>query len=121
MAVNFPTTLPNPVTDGYTEEPETQIMRTEMERGAIRTRRISRSIVDMKTVSWKFTDAQYTAFRTWFFDTAKGGVEWINLRLNSDSLVTARFASNWKASILPGRNWIVSATLEVDTSGTYSQ
>lgn len=115
----WPGTLPAPQLDGYAINPEKQTIRTDMEAGAARVRRRSAAINDKIQVSWKFTDAQMETFRTWFYNSAEcaGGAAWftINLPVGTTGIdaVTARFVDTYRKKLLPGLNWHVSATLEV--------
>jgi hypothetical protein len=115
----WPATLPNPQTSGYAVTPVPQAMRTEMESGSAKTRRISRAKNDKVTLVWQFTDAQMAAFRTWFeSDTdAAGGAAWftISLPLGNTGLTSeeARFIGEYKMEALEGLNWRVSAQVEV--------
>lgn len=111
--------LPNPVLSGYALDPVAASLRTDMEIGAARSRRISRARNDRVSVVWKMTDAQLTTFRTWFDNDAQaaGGSAWfsVTLAIGTGGLksVEARFVGSYKAEPLPGLNWQVSATLEV--------
>lgn len=115
----FPGTLPAPQLDGYALNPIDQTIRTDMEVGSARSRRRTATRQDKVQCSWKFTDAQMDTFRTWFDNSAEcaGGAAWFTISLpvgatGIDSK-TARFVGAFQATLLPGLNWRVSATLEV--------
>lgn len=117
---SWPITLPRPLVSGYGLNPVDQTIRTDMETGSARVRRRSAARLDMLDVGWKLTDAQMDIFRAWFEDGATGaagGAAWfaVDLALGDGGILNeeARFNGAWKASLLPGMNWQVSARLEV--------
>jgi hypothetical protein len=116
---SWPASLPNPIIDSYQLSPSDAPLRTEMEFGAARARRLTFARNDRVNAAWKFTDAQMDIFRTWFDDAAEaaGGSAWftISLPVGNTGLTSqeARFVGLYKASLLPGLNWSVSAELEV--------
>lgn len=118
---SWPTTLPQPVADGYTVGPVEPTIRTEMEVGAARTRRRTAARNDRVEVKWIFTDAQFVIFRDWFDNDstgAAGGAAWFSTRLKIGeggvTDVEARFAGVWKpAGHTPPDLWFVTATLEI--------
>lgn len=117
----WPTTLPQPISDGYGITPEDPTIRTDMEVGAARTRRRTRARNDRVDVRWLFTDAQFVIFRDWFDDDAAGaagGSAWFYIRLNIGTggvqTVEARFVGIFKrGDFTPPDVWQVSATLEI--------
>ena len=115
--IGWPVQLPNPTIDGYGLEPADQVIRTDMEVGAPRTRRRSLADDDSVDVAWKFTDAQMKIFRDWWRTTAAGGAAWFDVNLavggGGIQLKEAKFNGKWKSTLLPGMNWHVTAKLEV--------
>lgn len=115
--VGWPVGLPNPTVSGYGLNPVDQTIRTDMEVGSARVRRRSLARLDMIDVAWKFTDAQMAIFRDWFDTTAAGGAAWFDINLATGDggvvLKSAKFNGIWKAGLLPGLNWSVTAKLEV--------
>jgi len=116
---SWPSTLPDPMSDGYSIAPIDQTLRTDMEMGAARARRITSARNDALNVVWKMTDAQLATFRTWFDSPteAAGGSAWftISLALGTGGLVstTARFSGAPKIAHAGSLRWTVSAALEV--------
>lgn len=64
----WPDTLPGVIGPGYSLSPVDQSIRTDMEVGARRLRRISAARADSVAVAWKFTDTEMTGFRAWAGD-----------------------------------------------------
>jgi hypothetical protein len=115
----YPLTLPAPLSDGYALDPVEQTIRTDMEAGAARVRRRTRTRNDMLSVSFLFSDAQFLEFRTWFDDETtgiSGGASWFDISLpvgkGGSTPETARFKGVWKSAKI-GTNWRVSGELEV--------
>lgn len=115
----WPTSLPAPRAADYQLAPVDPTLRTDMESGAQRMRRRTFARNDRVAVSWIFTDAQMTAFRTWFESSAEaaGGSAWfyIGLRVGATGVTTqeARFVNVWQGSYLGAGIWQVTASLEV--------
>ena len=64
----WPDTLPTFSLPDYRFSPVDQTQRTDMERGAKKTRRITFAKQDMLDVSVKFDDAEMAAFKAWYYD-----------------------------------------------------
>lgn len=64
----WPDTLPGIIRPGYQLQPVDPALRTDMEVGARRLRRLTRARRDMVAVAWLFDDDQMAAFRAWFGD-----------------------------------------------------
>lgn len=116
----WPSTLPAVDNDGYAIAPLDQVIRTDMEVGAARTRRRTKARNDKVTVSWLMTDAQLNIFRDWFEDAATGiagGDAWffVDLPLGGATFLESAEAKFVGAPRLDRarRKWRVSATLEV--------
>ncbi len=115
----WPGTLPAPQAAGYGLQPVDQSIRTDMEFGAMRSRRRSYARNDRLAVSWALSDAQMDIFRTWFENDAEaaGGSAWfsVSLRVGNTGATTqeARFVSPYRAQMVGAGRWSVSADLEV--------
>lgn len=66
MSARWPQDLPGPIGPGYGLTPFEQSIRTDMEVGPARVRRISTARRDRLSVQWRFDDAEMGAFRAWF-------------------------------------------------------
>lgn len=116
---SWPATLPVPLQPGYELDPVPASLRTDMESGSARSRRVTKARNDGVAVTWKFTDAQMDIFRTWFDNDAEaaGGSAWFSVSLpignTGFTAQEARFIGGYKMAALPGLNWSVGARLEV--------
>lgn len=112
----WPATLPRPLVSGHALSPNDQTVRTDMESGYARQRRRSSQRVDQLQVTWSFSAAEMTAFRTWFDGDGEGGAVWFTgITLDTgdgQASYTARFAAPWTASF-DYPNWMVSARLDI--------
>ena len=119
--VDWPTDLPNVEIQSWAIEPAPLTVRSEMESGPARVRRISTQRNDTITVSWTLSRVQFAQFRTFFQTSLKHGVEWFNMPLFAgvtpdgacNNLEEARFIGQWKASAINANYIRVSAELEV--------
>ena len=120
MTISYPSTLPGPSMPGFGLSPVDPSIRTNMEVGAQRVRRRTKTRLDKVTLEWIFTDDQMGEFRTWFDDDtgvgADGGAAWFEVALAFGSGLTtveARFTNTFKAVAAAGLRWNVTAEVEV--------
>lgn len=66
----WPDVLPDMSRPGYQLQPVDASLRTDMEVGARRLRRLTLARRDTVSVEWKFLDAEMAAFRAWYGDEA---------------------------------------------------
>lgn len=118
----WPTTLPAQVKTGYSLKPVDQTIRTEMEVGPRKTRRVSTARNDSITLSWFMSDAQFLAFRAWFDDGETGiagGAGWftglpLDVGSGIQTTLECRFTGIYEAALVPGAQaWKVSGNIEV--------
>jgi hypothetical protein len=115
----WPSTLPLPQLAGYSLNPSDQTLRTSMDGGNAKVRRVSYTRNDKISCSLRLTDAQFAAFRTWFDDTAEanGGQSWFTVSLmvgaTGIDTVEARFTGPWQGALLSYDYWDISLPLEV--------
>lgn len=72
----WPDTLPGLIAPGYALSPVDQSVRSDMETGSRRLRRITRARADSVTASCRMTDAEFAAFSAWYYSevwSAAGG------------------------------------------------
>lgn len=96
MTRYWPDTLPSPIGPGFGLEAVDQFLRTEMEVGTARTRRLTRARRDRVQAVWVMTPAEFEAYRAWHDDAP-----W-SLAGDSDDL------SSWAAA---GAAWIAGTGL----------
>lgn len=110
MSRIWPDTLPGPSAPGYELSPAEQSVRTDMEVGAARVRRISRARRDIVSFNVRFTDVEMAAFRAWFSDDP-----W-SLAGASDSLVGWNLDGTTRAALAVGPAGQPADRLVEDTS-----
>ena len=117
---SYPSTLPLPTYAGYTVTPTDATMRSDMDKGSARTRRITSVRNDNVDVTFDFTDAQFHTFRQWWDDASTGiagGSIWftMNVALGNTSITneTVRPVGGYKATLSQGMYWNVTLKLEV--------
>lgn len=66
----WPDVLPTPSMPGFGLSPVDPVMRTDMEVGYRRARRITFARQDLVDMAWVFDDAEMAAFRAWWNDEA---------------------------------------------------
>jgi hypothetical protein len=111
----WPSTLPAPLNEGYSIEPQQQTIRTDMEVGNPRVRRRTAARVDNIPVAWMMTNAQFSAFRTWFDGDGEGGAAWFTVAIpqGDETSTEARFVDTFRAEKVAFTHWRITATLEV--------
>ena len=114
----WPTTLPYAMRSGYELSPLDQTLRTDMESGPARVRRLTKARNDKITVTWMMTATQLAAFRIWFESDSDcaGGQAWFDMNVNTDGIVESkvcRFVGPWKASLIDSVSWSVAAQIEI--------
>ncbi len=87
----WPITLPAaPLAAGYVVEPGSQVLRSDMEVGPARVRRITSARNDQVSLSVELSAAQVQIFRNWFDGDLAGGSNWfVGLSLDLDGTITA--------------------------------
>ena len=113
----WPTTLPAPLLAGYGIQPNDQTVRTDVEKGSPRVRRITAARLDEFPLAVNLSDTQMATFRAWWGDDAAGGAAWFTISLwtgdGGAQDVDARFKGPWKADKIAKHRWLVSGTVEV--------
>lgn len=64
----WPDTLPTPSGPGFGLSPVDPVIRSDMEVGMARVRRVTFARQDIVDMAWRFTDAEMAAFRAWWND-----------------------------------------------------
>ena len=113
---NYPDTLPLPEVEGYGIQPQAAFIRTDMDQGPARQRRRFTAAPTHYAVKWLLTEVQLATFESWYEGSVEAGASWFTVQLrNGQGLQTveARFIEPWKAAMLGGYHYEVTATLEV--------
>jgi hypothetical protein len=115
----WPATLPAPSVSGYKIKPQTSVVRTDMEIGAPRVRRVSNAKQYRISASWVLTAVQHAAFWAFFHSSsgANAGASWFSISLPVDGdtfeTVDARFVGEPDESHISDMQWAMGAELEV--------
>ena len=107
---------PIPLMSGYGIQPGKAILRTEMESGTARQRRLSNSVPTRVPGRWTLNQAGFKAFEAWFRHTLKDGTAWYSQQLVNGSgsvTVDARFPEPYRAEMVSAGVWQITAELEV--------
>lgn len=112
----FPNALPKVYTGSYSFNPQSGVVRTEMDSGYARVRRRASQTPTEISVSWLFTEEEFGIFERFFDVDLHGGVAWFEIELYNgagESTFVARFKEPYAAkSIVKAKMWEVSAKLE---------
>ena len=117
MTISWPATLPQPVIDGYGFNPDSRVIKTDMDSGAARVRQRFTAGPTQYKAAWIFTQQQLATFEAWFDLDALSGAAWFTTTVWCGKglvNVTARIpAGTFAVTKRTGMMWSVSATLEI--------
>jgi len=63
---------------GYGEQPDSAVLRTDMEGGIAKQQKIRSRVSVQHPVAYDFTAAEYATFRTFFINTLNRGASWFD-------------------------------------------
>lgn len=66
MTIRLPAYIPMGTQEAHRLSPVDQTIRTDMEVGVARSRRITTADMDRLNIAWRLTDVEMAAFRAWF-------------------------------------------------------
>ena len=115
---HWPDTLPTSLGPDYEITPADPFLRTDMEAGPARQRRLTSARRDLVTCVWDMSPPEYLAFDAWFLDSA-----W-SLSGHSDDLSGwARQAVTWTPglSLLPDTGLAAGRMLETAVTSEHGQ
>lgn len=116
MAIAWPSGVPQHVlADGF-EALGPAILRSEVDAGEAKQRRLTTGRIERLRVTWRFTDAQAGAFRAWLYvDLADGALSFDWTHPETQAACVARFVGGAGAVSRrrQGASWAVSAEVEV--------
>jgi len=115
--INYPQNLPLPLRQGYGMNHVSPLLRTELQSGRARQRRVYTNVPTIVDVSWLMTRAQAQIFEGWFRWTLVDGSEWFNAKLRTPlgfQDYYCRFADMYTGPELVGvEMWRFQAKLEI--------
>lgn len=112
---HWPDTLPTPIGPGYGLEVVDQYLRSDMEVGPARARRMTRARRDRVQAVWVMTPSEFFAFRAWFED-----LPW-SLAGHSDDLSGAsRVGATWAGGALTPSGVVAGTLFETAVTSTHS-
>lgn len=115
--INYPSQLRPPLRENYSVQHVSPLLRTQMQSGRARQRRLFTSVPSMVQVSFHFgSEAEARLFEVFFQDTLKDGAEWFNAPLRTPmgfQNYECRFTDIYGPLELSGRSWRTSAQLEI--------
>lgn len=113
---DFPATLPNPLSSGYSGSKTQAFIRTEMEAGSQRQRQRFSAVNQNRSLNFLFNASEMATFKTFFETTINQGSDFFNISLDFGSgLATyaARFIQPYSDTFVDGGYWRVDCQLEV--------
>ena len=113
---DFPATLPNALSSGYSGSKTQAFIRTEMEAGSQRQRQRFSTTNQNRTVNWLFTADEMDTFKTFFETDINQGSDFFNISLDLGNGLTtyaARFTQPYNDTYVDGGYWRVDGQLEV--------
>ncbi len=101
-------------------------IRTQMESGRVRQRSRFTRETRLYSVNWEMSDFQYGLFQSFVLYQINRGADWFNIDLpvggEGMRTVSARIVDGkYSGAHVPVMNWNVSAQLEVDDAGVWSE
>lgn len=74
MAATWPSSLPQePLVSGYTEDQQSQVVRTQTETGPAKQRKRYTTPVETFQMTFRMTDSEVTTFKDFYQNTLGGG------------------------------------------------
>lgn len=115
--IQYPEGLPLPLREGYGFTPRSATLRTDMQSGRARKRRVYASVPTVTPIRWLLDSVQAQQFEAWYEDALGGGVEWFEMSLKTPQglhLYKARFVDAYSGPGLVGvDHWEFSAEIEL--------
>lgn len=122
--INYPSQLRPPLRENYSVQHVSPLLRTQMQSGRARQRRLFTSVPSMVRVSFHFgSELEAQLFEGFFQHTLKDGAEWFNAPLRTPMGLRnyeCRFTDTYGPLELSGRSWRTSAQLEIRERETIS-
>lgn len=106
---------PRALAAGLTLSPGNAFLRTDMEQGNARQRRLSASVPDRMDLSWRLVGVQMQAWRAWYKHQLLDGTAWFPCEVTDGAqIVTAnlRFIKPPEIRLEAGNIWTATAEVE---------
>lgn len=107
---------PRALAAGYSLAPGKATLRTEMESGHARQRRISASVPERITLKWRLSGEQVKVWRSWWKHELLDGTTWFDCEVSDGQgvvITSCRFLGEPSIQLEVGNIWTVSGELEV--------
>ncbi|QQE90495.1 hypothetical protein [Azotobacter chroococcum] len=115
--IQYPEGLPMPLREGYSFQAVSPLLRSDLESGRSRQRRLYTSVPTMVGVSWLLSGVQAQLFEAWWEDALISGSQWFECPLKTPEGIqryVARFTDIYSGPNLTGRShWRFTAELEL--------
>lgn len=108
---------PRALATGLTLSPGSSFLRTDMEQGNARQRRLSASVPERMNLSWRLKGVQMQAWRAWYKHQLLDGAAWFPCEVTDGAdIVTAnvRFVKPPEIRLEAGFIWTVTAEVEAE-------
>ena len=111
----YPSSLPQPVFNGYSTSMDAGLLRSQMEGGNTRVRKQYSTTTERVNCTWQFSTDNYSLFKLWYEQVAMFGLRWVSVPLDIGFGVQSYEAriENDLSPKLTRYGWDVSATLEL--------
>lgn len=115
--IQYPPQLPRPMRDDYGLSHVDTVMRTPMQSGRTRQRRVYTSAPSVVRAIWRLKNHEAVLFEAFFRHDLQDGVQWFECELQTPLGIRpylARFSAMYEGPMLVGPTiWNITATLEL--------
>lgn len=111
----WPAQLPHPALTGYSLEPQSAFIRSDMDAGPARQRRRYTAVPTQVSAQVTLTREQFALFEAWYEHRIQSGAAWFDAPIDNGlgvQSVSTRFVSPWKASAQGGGRYLVQMSWE---------
>jgi len=116
---NFPASLPAPAIANYSLAPDNAVMRTDMDKGPARQRRMFTAVPKKLELAWALKAEEMQTFVDFFENDVHHGADYFQMLLDVGrgfQLYSARFIEPYKANKSAKLMWAVAAKIEVENA-----
>ena len=87
--------------EGYGEQPESAVLRTEMESGPPKQAQVRSRVMVTRPVTMQYNAADYGSFKTWFRDDIARGADWFDWTDPVDGVIKQARIAGGEYSAVP--------------------